>query len=247
MNLVPINIDLSLNFFPQNLWPMSLPLVCGADSKLVLGFERFLGLDGSQKQMALVLDQKAHELLPQLYDVNQMSGFEFLRFNKVLNNESDSSTLLAWPLELQLYCDQKKLGLKNIKPLTYVSQFMPQISEALLSLTPTSSQLREVIELLCDLNFQNKYTWFDLKPKSNIDEWLKDLNQKRFPITKNADTEAKKELSQVSWPKGVNAKWENKGDQASLIIQSRVFSNIQWKKLRDELAKIDLSENTWKI
>lgn len=249
MKLVNLSPDFSLDFKPLKPWPAALPLICSMDNKVVAGFER--KKDGGVYDV-LVIPHNASELLPTLHDVEQMPGFEFLRFTNALyaNLEEPVKHLLNWPLEFQLYCDHKKLALKNLKPLTYVSQWMKQICDAILLLSPSSSQTRELIELLCDLNFKN-ISWEEIAPKSEpsftIDQWILDLTKKRYPLTTAANEEAKKEVNQVAWPKGVTAKWEKRGDQSALLIQSRIFSNNEWQKIRDQLSEINLSESTWKI
>ena len=240
MKLVQIStqeIIWDLDFKPRQKWPDLLPVIaCEASSgKLVAvaGFER------KETVEVLVIDLPVLEALNQLWPEEKMGSLERLRFFKILGKPHPMEFLLNWPLDFQQFLDGRGLPLKNLKPLEYLSDWKSEIAREILGLNLTSSEVREAFDLLCDLKLTG-HTWAEIIPLS-----LGRLKALRNPKTISSDSAQSETVDKISWPRGVQAKWERRGDRAGVTIQANIATHGEWLKLKASLEKLEIRESLW--
>ncbi|MDZ4676086.1 MAG: hypothetical protein SGI74_01140 [Oligoflexia bacterium] len=237
----------SLDFKPLKKWPEILPVIALIDNgsiKVISGFERQI-----QDQVdVLIIDSPLNVAFEQVWPNAQLGGLERLRLLKVLGQSTEQDFLLEWPVELQYLLDQKQVALKSLKPLEYLTTWKDQLSSALIALRPSSSQCREVLDLLCDLKMSG-LQWGDCQPEIKTvfeaSHWMTQLKTLRNPNTLQNDSLVNKSVMHVPWPRGVSAKWERQGDQASIVIQAKVNNKLEWKRLTENLQKTELGDQIW--
>lgn len=252
LRLSPDKIDWSLDFAPLKPWPQRFPVLCvRRDNRLcaLTGFDRKDIPTDSSGVECLVLDKKSAEtlstLVDEIYPFHQRGALEGLRLQKVLGLEVFQGYLLEMPLEFQKFLDQKQMALKTLKPLEHLTEWKQEVAQSLINLNPTSSQIREILDLLSDLRFLGK-SWTECSPAvSHGPGWLQSLKTLRNPRTVAGDDQSQKLLQQVAWPKGVHAKWERAGDLAGIVIQTRINNPVEWNRLKENLLRVDLGEKIW--
>jgi hypothetical protein len=245
------NLDWSLNFYPKASWPPSLPVIAVKykDQILVLaGFDRAR----DQKLDVLIISEsetseKLELLIDEIWPLDRLAPFERLRLNKALSRNSQGLELLEWPFEIQNFFDERKLQLKSLKPLEFLNDLRLEVTDSFLKLKPSSSETRELIDLLCDLKLSG-LSWSSLAPspeKETTLSWLKKLQRLRAPKTVGGDEEKAQLVGKLSWPRGVRAKWERSGDQAGILLQSKITNQTEWLKLKSSLEKIEIGDSVW--
>jgi hypothetical protein len=148
-------------------------------------------------------------------------------------------------MEFQNFCDERAIPLKALKPIQYLGEWVGAVTSLLINLKLTGSQVREALDLLCDLKFQGS-TLENIQPQPEEKDWIQTLRKKRNPITSSNDENTNQRVQKMSWPKGVQAKWERHGDQAGVQIQTKIASLRDWQKFKESLSDLNL-EGIWKI
>ncbi len=239
-----LKIDYSYDFKPLKSWPSCLPPIVtnvGETCYIVAGFEV------SNSAMLLMVDGTPEEALTALWPVDSLKPFERLRFLKVCGQKFNEDTLqlLSYPLTFQNFCDAKSIAPKNLRALKFLNQWREDIIKLIIELSPTSSETREIIDILCDLHFSGK-TWEQCShDQKSSSLWIGHLNKLKAPRALSADEESARLLQSTSFPRGVKAQWERQGDQAGVTISMKVFSLEDWKKLKTNLDKFQIDESLW--
>jgi len=214
------------------------------------GFDR---QDGSEFIDALVIDENPHAVIKSIYEnlTGELGSCESARLKAIVEAAHGLEFILRWDLSLQNLFDEKQMPLKVLKPLIYLEHWRKPLTEALLELKPSAQQIREILDLLCDLTLANKdLSWEGIAPQiktekqnsDNVSTWIKSLQAKRFPKTISRDDAQKEKTSQLSWPRGVHARWERQGDQAGIVIQTKISNALEWKRFKENLNKIEIDE-----
>jgi hypothetical protein len=138
------------------------------------------------------------------------------------------------------------MALKSLRPLEFLGDWTSEIEKTFIALSPSSSQIRESLDLLCDLKFKN-LSWLECAPQSSdATAWILLLKKLYSPVAINADQVNQSELLKLSWPRGVSVKWDRHGDQTGFIIQTKITSDREWNSLRESLSKLNLGDKFWK-
>jgi hypothetical protein len=264
--LNPKNLQWNYDFSPRRNWPRSLPVIAArvnaSDLAVVAGFDRrhAEGSPSVGEIDVLVVEDDPVTALKQLWPSHELGACELQRFHFVLGCVLEAPLpapfVLEWPIEIQNFFDSKQVSLKALKPLQYLSDWKTEIVKAFLELAPTSSQIREIADLLCDLKLGGR-PWVDCAPgemshvsntqRFDSSAWITKLKRSRFPRTLKTDDDAANLVKAVSWPRGVQARWERQGDQAGIVIQTKVNNPVEWKRFKENLEKLELGDGFWKI
>jgi hypothetical protein len=241
----PSELRWDLDFKPVKAWPAALPVIYIEENQkalVVAGFDR-LGHSKTETEIqALKIDCPINEAMQQLWPSDSLGALEKMRLDKILGQSPPLEFLLEWPLELQNLWDRKQVAPKSLRPLQHLKEWKPQLTSAFLSLELSSSQIRESIDLLCDLKFSGQ-SWESCAPgTADGTSWVSDLKKARFPQTLSSDRRSADKLAAISWPKGTHARWERQGDQGSLVLQTRFNNQAEWNRFKDGVQKLNLEE-----
>jgi hypothetical protein len=253
------NCDGSWDFSPAQQASPLLP-AWALDGHLLTGFH--LGHDHPVQNIKSVSSGDASQLLKALYPslswtevVRLLSKPEVEKFFEAshlmqtygfswdLHWQKISGLLLTWPMEVQNFIAEK-----DLKPFDLV---------VLLSL-PTETQIRLLQKLIsiqiskslfCQILEMAGENLLLGTPLQKIEELLgganplEELKKSRFPMTFFRDQNFKEKAQKWSWPKGIQAQTQRRGD--SLGMEFRFFA-----KSPDELQKIlksfQTSSEQWK-
>jgi len=241
--LKPSELSWNFDFAPRSLWPTFMPVICiSIENRL----EALTGFDQKSKEIltVLILNADPLELIPALYQ--KLAPFEELRLLSKLGTLHSYHSLLTLPKTMQDYCDERNVSLKTLKPLTHLSEWCPEIGNLFLTVKPSASQIREIVDLLCDLKSQGK-TWSECSAtERDPNKWIVTLRKMRFPRSTNSDNHASTAIENLPWPRGVQAKWERQGDQACVSIHAKIASPREWQILKDNFQKLNMVDSLWK-
>lgn len=140
--------------------------------------------------------------------------------------------LYALPYHFQNWCDDKKMSVQDLAPLRALKEpaLVSEFCEKLASSNFSKSQGAQILEWACDCALMGKII---PSPASDADfekKWFEDIRKIRFPATAQTDTENKKQLTELHWPKNSEAKWIRKGDRGYLELKL-------WSGTPEELEK----------
>jgi hypothetical protein len=198
----------------------------------------------NEKVEVLILDSTAKDVSARIYQ--NLAPLEELRLLSVLKIPSPYQYLLSLPKTFQDFCDDRSVSLKVLRPLEYLTPWTNEIFRNFENSKPSASQIREILDLLCDLNFQGK-SWSECSVSTgDPHKWILALRKLRFPLSWNSDDKASKAIQTLPWPRGVQAKWERQGDRAGVSIQVKVNNSREWKNLKESFVKLDLEDGVWK-
>jgi len=237
-------LDWICDFKPRKVWPKVLPVIAVNDGsiKVVAGFERRV----FETISVLIVEGDLETVMRALHMAGDLRPLEVLRFENALGHAPNTLRfLLTLPPELQSFLDEKQVPLKALRPLEYLEPWFNHITEKLVKLQPSSSQVRELLDLLCDLKMQNR-TWAECEPRSDLpSDWCVELFKLRNPNLTRSDLNSAQFLESVSWPKNVRAKWERQGDQGSINIQARISNPKEFQNFKTSIQKVEVKDELW--
>lgn len=264
MNIKPISqCSKELDFSPRKMWPDALPALAWK-GQLVCGFGRSDSAEAVDVSERLFLDvwKACHpELtlaeLARLVVCFQKMNQEFfveigeglfsiygLRLNDRLMQVLE--VLVKCPREFQNWCDDKKMGARDLAPLlavTDVNEIAPLLLE-LPRMTISKFEGARALELFVELYLMGR-PLNDLLPTSeNGGLYVRRLEGWRRPNAEVKDEEWRKTVGQWPWPSQVQAEWQRFGDQAGLEIKIRTTSPDDFQKKLESLAGIP---DTWSL
>jgi hypothetical protein len=236
----PSELRWDLDFKPIKPWPSLLPVIYvldGDQPTVVAGFDRV----GQSELAALSVSGSPREAMSQLWPEDALGGLEKMRLHKQLGIPAHFPFLLNWPLELQNLFDRKQVSPKSLRPLQHLTEWMSDLTTCLIRAELTSSQLREAVDLLCDLKLSG-LTWHECAPGKDATHWISELKKRRNPMTAARDQGSAELVEKISWPRGVSAKWERQGDQGSLVLQTKLSNHAEWNRFREGILKVQLED-----
>jgi hypothetical protein len=243
-------LDWTLNFHPSIQWPSCLPVIAvnlEGSLKVIAGFER-KALANKVLICDLSENKTLRDLLEEIYPVDHLGFFERIRLEGLLKNPTaEISALLNWPLSIQNFFDGRKLNFKNLKSLIYLTEWQTNICEMFFHLKPSSSECREILDLLWDLKLSEKLNkdFFESYRSMESSSWLKLLKTFRNPQASHQDHQKAVEVSKIPWPRGVFGKWERQGDQTCVNIQSKIKNQHEWTSFKIALSRLEIGETIW--
>lgn len=246
LEVIPSDLNWKWDFSPQTPWPSSLPALAVLHENqltVVAGFER----KHHKTVLVLSIDGTLEKVMRDLYRPESLRPLEGLRFESVFVKVPETlKYLLSLPLDLQIFLDEKQVPIKALRPLEYLKEWVNEISDQFLKLKPSSSQVRELLDLLCDLKMTNR-SWFEVAPRDLQQplKWPGELFALRNPNLTRSDFNSTEIIQRVNWPRGVRAKWERQGDRGGITIQARVSNPKEFENLKKSLAKVEVEENLW--
>ena len=255
-------LNWKLNFTPLRKWPDYLPVlvVCAGDQLVVVaGFEREVCPEIS----TLIAPGDLTQVFVQCWGDESLGTCEKLRASHFLSiflksQTTDSTVIepvLTWPIEFQNFLDGKQISLKNLRPLKFLNEWQSEMTKLFLTIQPSSSHIREILDLLCDLKLAGS-SWqtvfadfFKTEPLRSapdlVPRWLTHLKKLRLPQATTFDKIASNSLLSIAWPKGVQAKWERQGDQSGIHFQTRLSNHKEWLRLKSQIEKLEIEEKVW--
>ncbi len=243
LEATPLELNWKYDFSPKNPWAAILPVLAVVHEDqltVVAGFDK----KHSKKLSVLEIDGPLAKVMGDLYPREKLLPLENLRLEQILGKSPGVlKYLLELPLDLQIFLDEKQVSLKALKPLEYLKDWANEITFEFLKSKPSSSQIREILDLLCDLKMNN-HTWLECAPK-DPQNWGTDLFKLRNPILTRSDLGSADLVQKANWPRGVRAKWERQGDQGGITIQVRVANPKDFENLKSSLQKIELEDKLW--
>ncbi len=231
-----------LNFHPTEPWPEIIPVIaCKWENgfKVIAGFDRM----GQNHLPTIILARGPWITFNRYWQEIPLRPIERIRFENKVGIDIKGQHILAWPLEFQIYLDGRQIPLKNLHPLEYLQPWMGELVPVFLTSSFTASEVREIIELLCDLKLTG-FTWEQVYVKEN---WLGHLKRIRFPKTYQADLTREEKVQEIPWPRGIRAKWERQGDTAGISIQTKVTTPLEWDRLRDVISRLEIKRDLWDL
>jgi hypothetical protein len=239
----PSELNWKFDFAPQNPWVAILPalaVVHEGQLTVVAGFDK----KNADKLSVLEIEGPLAKVLGDLYPSETLLPLENLRLEQILGRlPQPLKYLLDLPLELQIFLDEKQVSIKTLKPLEYLKDWTQEITLEFLKLKPSSSQIREILDLLCDLKMSGK-NWSDCAPK-DLQTWIPELFKLRNPNLTRSDNGSAEIVQKANWPRGVRAKWERHGDQGGITIQVRVANPKEFENLKTSLQKVEIEDKLW--
>lgn len=158
--------------------------------------------------------------------------------------QKTSELLLQWPLEVQNFVTEKDLRPFDMMILVNISRpTQVALLNKLISLGLSKSLFCQTLELCVEILMLDTPLdkVLDILSQS---EALEKLRKVRFPQTSTRDQDFKQRTQSWTWPKGVQAQCQRRGD--SLGMEFRFFA-----KSPDELQKIlksvESSAHQWKL
>lgn len=238
------DIDWRLDFKPMTPWPSYLPLLCAEEDGKLVALSGFLSR-GSRKINVLVKEWSTEKAMAEIWPEDSLRCFERARLQQVLGTLPEHMEhLIRWPMEFQNYLDSKNVPAKNLQPLKYLEDWQDSIVDAVVRFGLTSSQVREALDIICDLKM-NKFTPREIfLANGQGAQWINSLRKLRYPQTEQADTQKKSKVSNLPWPKGIQGRWERQGDQGGLNFQGRITQPQQWQKFIDKINEMEV-EDLW--
>lgn len=262
MSLIPIvQCDRRLDFSPRAVWPMAMPAVAWRGI-LLTGFERTSGdvLDLWQNNrctwveaftsvypsLGLAELARLHRILASDYTIlayeygESLFSFYGLRWNDRL------SQTIKWlgtaDREFQDWVDEKKLGARDLAPLTSAPPMNDWLKN-LIALPLSKSQVVKAIENGVDLHMMGRpLTELCKGDTETAENYFARLETMRRPQTAGRDQAQAEEILKWPWPAQTRAEWRRQGDQAGLEIHLRAVSPADLKKKLERLNSIG---DTW--
>lgn len=239
--------DGSWNFQPRQAFSPLLP-AWALDGHLLSGFE--MGPEHPVHNIKVSNPGDVSALLKALYP--QLSWPELIRLldrpdtEKFFNAEHLMETygfgwdihwqrvsdlLISWPLEIQNYISDKNIRPFDLIVLMSLSlDVQIALMQKMVSRDLTKSQFCQALELAGETLLLGT-TLDQILDVMSLPNFLDELKKLRFPVTYTQDQSLKSKIEKASWPKGVQAQPQRRGD--TLGIEFRIFA-----KNREELTKI---------
>jgi hypothetical protein len=241
----PSDLDWKFDFSPQIPWASILPVLGVVHQNtltVVAGFDR----KNVERISVLEVSGPLEYVMKDLYPTESLRPLELLRFEMLFGRiPEDLKFLVTLPLQLQIFLDQRQVSLKALMPFQYLNEWVLEITKHFLSLRPSSSQIRELLDLLCDLKMNNR-SWNECEPKSAENQnWVSDLFKLRNPNLNHSDMCSSKLLQKANWPKGVRARWERQGDQGAINIQMKAYNSREFENFKNAISKVEIEEELW--
>ncbi len=127
-------------------------------------------------------------------------------------------------------------------------QMMNQTLELILILRCSYSEGLKILELVTEIvliyDQQKIQIDFDMltthheQKMLNPDQWLTRLNQLRFPLTMQNDTEIKLKLEKLPWPFGSKIKFERRGDRSGVELKVFISNPSDLVKIISSLERV---------
>lgn len=250
-----------LDFGPRKPWPEALPALAWK-GHLVCGFGRLDGEEAVDVSERLFLEvwkachpELALSELARLVMCIQNMNREFfveigeglfslygLRLNDRLMQVLE--VLVRTPREFQNWCDEKKMGARDLAPLLAVEdvhEIEPLLRE-LPRMVISKFEGARALEMFVELFLMNRPI-NDLLPTSdNGGLYVRRLEGWRRPAASEHDEEWRRKVGQWPWPSQVQAEWQRFGDQSGIEIKIRTTSPDDFQKKLESLAGIP---DTW--
>jgi hypothetical protein len=251
--------DPSWDFNPRQKLSKLLP-AWALDGHLLSGFD--LGPQHPVQNMKVSSAEEASDLLKAIYP--ELSWPEIVRLldqpdtDKYFNAEHlmaaygynwddhwqrISDLLITWPLEIQNFVSNKDLRPFDLTVL--MSLPLPvqiPLLKKLVTLELSKSLFCQILELAgeCLLLGTSADEICHILSRSNP---LNELKKLRFPVTFAGDGIFKEKIEKYSWPKGVQAQCQRRGD--TLGVEFKFFAKNR-EELLKTLKNIEFSSEPWK-
>lgn len=240
------DLDWKLDFRPLRNGPSFLPILAVAGEEKPIALSGFNLKNSKLEMTVLQVEGDSLVALESLYPKDTLRPLESMRYLRVTSPGNATvetySFLFGLTPSLQDFFDQKVVPLKALKPLSLLGDWLEQIESSLFKLNPSSSQIREILDLLVDLKLSEAPWPEALGEFQSCEKALGFLTQLRHPKTKGHDQKNAEEIQRLPWPRGINAKWERRGDHAGIKIETVLSSYKDWIVFRNNLNNMKLED-----
>ncbi len=161
------------------------------------------------------------------------------------------------PIELKLFCHEKKLSLKQMLNLSYHPQdLLTQLLKWKPSIQLTASILDEIASNLKDyfkrenssiddfINDSAVRDIFDssLSPREKTDKLRQVIRIKRFPVLSETNARIMKNIEDLRLPKGIRINWDCTLENKNVHLDLDIQNPDQWEKLLKSLQSQEVKE-----